>query len=105
MRQSLILDNFRRGTTNVLFATSVAEEGLDVQHCSLVLCYDVPARPLSIVQTVGRARARHAKVLFMQAYDEASGQRDRVRHPDSSTWVTSLAALCSRSQNSVHAIA
>ena len=78
-RQSLILDNFRRGTTNVLFATSVAEEGLDVQHCSLVLCYDVPARPLSIVQTVGRARARHAKVLFMQAYDEVTGQRDRVR--------------------------
>ena len=57
---------FRLGHSNTLFTTAVAEEGLDVQHCSLVICYDVPARPLSLVQTVGRARARGARVVFME---------------------------------------
>jgi ERCC4-related helicase len=79
MHQGRILERFKRGTINILFATSIAEEGLDIQHCSLVICYDIPARPLSVVQTVGRARARDAKVLFMQAVDEQTGFQDRVR--------------------------
>jgi ERCC4-related helicase len=61
-----VLALFRKGHSNALFTTSVAEEGLDVQHCSLVICYDVPNRPLSLVQTVGRARARDARVVFME---------------------------------------
>jgi ERCC4-related helicase len=61
-----VLALFRLGHSNTLFTTSVAEEGLDVQHCSLVICYDVPNRPLSLVQTVGRARARDARVVFME---------------------------------------
>jgi hypothetical protein len=77
--QGHILASFRKGKTNVVFATSIAEEGLDIQHCSLVICYDTPARPLSVVQTVGRARAHDAKVLFLQAVDEVTGCRDRVR--------------------------
>lgn len=65
-QQDKVLGLFRRGNTNMLFTTSVAEEGLDVQHCSLVICYDVPTRPLSMVQTVGRARAKNAQVIFME---------------------------------------
>lgn len=64
--QDKVLALFRRGHSNTLFTTSVAEEGLDVQHCSLVICYDVPSRPLSLVQTVGRARASNARVVFME---------------------------------------
>lgn len=65
-QQTKVLALFRRGHSNMLFTTSVAEEGLDVQHCSLVICYDVPTRPLSLVQTVGRARARNGEVVFME---------------------------------------
>ena len=65
-QQEKVLALFRKGHSNTLFTTSVAEEGLDVQHCSLVICYDVPSRPLSLVQTVGRARARNARVVFME---------------------------------------
>lgn len=57
---------FRTGHCNLLFTTNVAEEGLDIQNCSLVICYNVPKTPLSLVQTVGRARARNARVLFME---------------------------------------
>lgn len=64
--QDKVLALFRTGQCNLLFTTSVAEEGLDIQNCSLVICYDVPNRPLSLVQTVGRARARNARVVFME---------------------------------------
>ena len=74
-----VLGNFRKGTTNVLFCTSVAEEGLDVQHCSLVICFDVPVRPLSKVQTVGRARAEKAEVVFLRATDPITGDAGSVR--------------------------
>lgn len=64
--QDKVLALFRAGHRNLLFTTSVAEEGLDIQNCALVICYDVPNRPLSLVQTVGRARARNARVVFME---------------------------------------
>ena len=77
-QQDKVLALFRRGHSNTLFTTSVAEEGLDVQHCSLVICYDVPKRPLSLVQTVGRARARNARVIFMEE-EGADGSMQTVR--------------------------
>jgi ERCC4-related helicase len=76
--QDKVLALFRRGFSNTLFTTSVAEEGLDVQHCSLVICYDVPNRPLSLVQTVGRARANNARVVFMEPVT-AAGAVQTVR--------------------------
>ena len=75
---SEVLTEFRNGKLNVLFTTAVAEEGLDVQSCSLVVCYDVPVRPLSQVQTMGRARAQQARVVFMRA-EVAPGTRSQVQ--------------------------
>eukprot|EP00892_Ulva_mutabilis_P005977 jgi/Ulvmu1/3751/UM174_0008.1 len=74
--QGDVISRFRCGVLNALFSTSVAEEGLDIQHCSLVICYDVPKRPLSMVQTVGRARSRGSRVFFMRAMQE-SGLKDK----------------------------
>lgn len=34
------LANLRSGSTNLLFATSVVEEGVDVQACSFVVAFD-----------------------------------------------------------------
>jgi ATP-dependent helicase YprA (DUF1998 family) len=76
--QAKALSAFRQGSTNVLFSTAVAEEGLDVQHCSLVICYDVPVRPISIIQTMGRARAKKAIVRFMQGCDPETGLQGKV---------------------------
>jgi ERCC4-related helicase len=78
-QQERVLALFRKGHSNMLFTTSVAEEGLDVQNCSLVVCYDVPNRPLSLIQTVGRARARDACVVFMeQSRTDASAPMVRL---------------------------
>ena len=80
--QSSLLTGFRSGSgANVLFSTSVAEEGLDVGHCSFVLLYDVPPRPLSQVQAVGRARARDSSVVLLQAQRPGVAMHAAVRSP------------------------
>lgn len=78
--QGAVISQFRNGDLNALFCTSVAEEGLDIQKVSLVICYDIPKRPLSMVQTVGRARSRESRVLFMRAM-HASGAKAKVPPP------------------------
>jgi ERCC4-related helicase len=77
--QSKLLQGFRKGSVNALFSTSVAEEGLDLQNCSIVICYDVPKRPLSVVQTIGRARAIDSEVYFMQPVQPWDNSKPAVR--------------------------
>lgn len=60
------LDNFRAGTTNLILATSVLEEGIDVSSCHLVVCFERPKNLKSFVQRRGRARMQESKYfIFM----------------------------------------
>ena len=45
-RQREVLAAFRSGRFNVLVATSVAEEGLDVGECDLCICFDAVSSPI-----------------------------------------------------------
>ncbi|KAL6710207.1 Dicer-like protein 1 [Coniothyrium glycines] len=56
---------FRRGELNCLFATSVAEEGLDIPQCNLVVRFDLYRTMIGYVQSRGRARHRNSKYLHM----------------------------------------
>jgi len=52
------MDGFRRGDTQVLVATNIAARGLDVEHITHVISFDVPTDPDDYVHRVGRtARA------------------------------------------------
>ncbi len=49
-----VLRRFRDGATDVLVATDVAARGLDIEHVSHVVNYDLPSSPDAYVHRVGR---------------------------------------------------
>lgn len=63
--QVVTLIKFRKGELNCLFATSVAEEGLDISDCNLVVRFDVCKTMIQYVQSRGRARHKNSKFLHM----------------------------------------
>ncbi|KAG9560859.1 dicer-like protein, partial [Aureobasidium melanogenum] len=64
--QVITLIKFRKGELNCLFATSVAEEGLDIPDCNLVVRFDICKTMIQYVQSRGRARRKNSKFLHMK---------------------------------------
>lgn len=64
-QQKCVMGRFRRGECNVLVATSVAEEGLDIQRCSLVVRTEAPQTIIQNIQTRGRARYHGADYVIL----------------------------------------
>lgn len=63
-----VLEKFKRDEINLIIATSVLEEGIDLQECNLVICFDAPETFRSYVQSKGRARMKDsAYVVFTEA--------------------------------------
>ncbi|MHA1372914.1 MAG: DEAD/DEAH box helicase [Promethearchaeota archaeon] len=65
-KQLEILKAFKEGIFNILIATNVAEEGLDIAECDIVVFYDIVASEIRYIQRKGRtARQREGKVILL----------------------------------------
>ena len=49
-----IAAEFRQGEFQILLASEVAGEGLDFEHCHVVINYDLPWNPMRVEQRIGR---------------------------------------------------
>ncbi|MFX1308222.1 MAG: DEAD/DEAH box helicase [Promethearchaeota archaeon] len=68
-----LLREFKEGIYNTLVGTSVAEEGLDIEECDLVVFYDVVPSAIRSIQRRGRTgRKKEGKVFVLMA----EGTRD-----------------------------
>ncbi|NXW37479.1 DHX58 helicase, partial [Phaetusa simplex] len=58
--QQDVIKLFREGALNLLFSTSVAEEGLDIPQCNIVVRYGLMTNEIAMMQARGRARAENS---------------------------------------------
>ncbi|CAD6504314.1 BgTH12-06045 [Blumeria graminis f. sp. triticale] len=74
-KQLKAIQDFTSGTFNVIVATSIGEEGLDIGQVDLIVCYDSSASPIRMLQRMGRTgRKRAGKIvlLLMKGKEEDS---------------------------------
>ncbi|KAG9447410.1 hypothetical protein H6P81_013538 [Aristolochia fimbriata] len=70
--QMKIVDAFRDGTVNIIVATQILEEGLDVQNCNLVIRFDLCNNICSFIQSRGRARMQGSDYLLLVKSGDSS---------------------------------
>ena len=63
--QKETLNDLRTGIKNLIIATSVCEEGIDIAACNVVICFDPPSNLKSFIQRRGRARSTKSKYIIM----------------------------------------
>lgn len=76
VQQDDVLKYFRNGEHKVIIATSVAEEGLDVQKCNIVIRYEHVTNSIARVQTRGRARKDNAKYVLVAERGRGASEKE-----------------------------
>lgn len=65
-RQVNLIQSFKKGIYNVLVATAIGEEGLDIGEVDMIICYDIQKSMTRTIQRMGRTgRKRDGKVIFL----------------------------------------
>lgn len=75
--QADTIRRFRQGSLNLLISTSVAEEGLDIPECNLVVRYGLLTNEIAQQQASGRARAKDSKYSVVA---QKGGREERREH-------------------------
>lgn len=92
--QNAIISSFRSKVYNLLVSTSVAEEGLDIQPCNVVIRFDPVTTTISYIQSRGRARQKNSRYIMMMEYDnrgeEAALEKIQIGEKSMHDWCHSL---------------
>ena len=75
--QKRVVEAFHAGDYNLLIATSVAEEGLDIKRCNLVMRLHISSAK-SKAQMQGRARAVDSEIITIVSNDPRKLYRDMM---------------------------
>ncbi|KAI8503581.1 ATP-dependent RNA helicase dbp2 [Branchiostoma belcheri] len=80
-QQMAVLKSFRKGLSsedgcNLLVATDVAQEGLDMPKCNFVIRYDFVSNEIGSVQARGRARAKDAECYLLVTAGSTNERRE-----------------------------
>ncbi|XP_076909820.1 DEAD-box ATP-dependent RNA helicase FANCM-like [Bidens hawaiensis] len=77
--QQAVLQKFRAGGYNVIVATTIAEEGLDIMEVDLVICFDANISPIRMIQRMGRTgRKSEGRVVVLACEGaELSGYKSK----------------------------
>ncbi|KAG0221005.1 Dicer-like protein 1 [Mortierella sp. GBA43] len=77
--QTAIITQFRNKDLNLLVATNVAEEGLDIQPCNFVVRFDPATTTIGYIQSRGRARKKNSRYIMMHEIDNRSEEANYER--------------------------
>lgn len=58
-----MIKKFKEGVYNVLVATSIGEEGLDIGEVDMIICYDAQKTPIRMVGLLSRSLAMAVNIL------------------------------------------
>ncbi|XP_019378384.1 PREDICTED: interferon-induced helicase C domain-containing protein 1 [Gavialis gangeticus] len=76
--QREVISKFRAGNINLLIATTVAEEGLDIKECNIVIRYGLVTNEIAMVQARGRARADESTYVLVASGGSGAAERENV---------------------------
>ncbi|KAJ7102172.1 hypothetical protein B0H15DRAFT_768181 [Mycena belliarum] len=75
-----VIKKFKAGEYNVLVATSIGEEGLDIGEVDLIVCYDAQKTPIRMLQRFGRTgRKREGKVHVLLSEGREEFNMDKAK--------------------------
>ncbi|TFK57422.1 hypothetical protein OE88DRAFT_1651133 [Heliocybe sulcata] len=80
-----VIRKFKTGEFNVLVATSVGEEGLDIGELDMVICYDVQSTPIRMLQRIGRTgrkRDGYIHVLVAENREETNWAKAKEKYEE-----------------------
>ncbi|XP_053352532.1 interferon-induced helicase C domain-containing protein 1 [Clarias gariepinus] len=96
--QREVLNKFREGEINLLIATTVAEEGLDIKECNFVFRYGLVTNEIAMIQARGRGRAEDSSYTVVEEAGSGVAERESVNEYREKMMSKAIARVCTLSR-------